>query len=96
MPNLLKKMNEAARFLPVFLSAISGGGFLWRVGSRVALLPFVIGVSYETIRFAARSGFIGWLLMSPMLSLQYLTTREPDLGQAEVALTSLNVALERE
>jgi uncharacterized protein YqhQ len=77
-------------------SVIGKGGILWRVGSRVALLPLVIGVSYEIIRFAARSGFVGWLLMSPMLSLQYLTTREPDMGQVEVALASLNVALERE
>ena len=77
-------------------SVIGKGGILWRIGSRVALLPLVIGVSYEIIRLASRSGFIGWLLMSPMLSLQYLTTREPDLRQIEVALTSLNVALELE
>jgi len=77
-------------------SIIGGGGFVWRVGLRVALLPLVIGVSYEIIRLASRSGFIGWLLMSPMLSLQYLTTREPNLDQIEVALTSMNVALERE
>jgi len=30
------------------------------------------------------------------LSLQYLTTREPNPDQIEVALTSMNVALERE
>ena len=77
-------------------SVIGGGGILWRIGSRVALLPLVIGVSYEIIRLASKSGFVGWLLMSPMLSLQYLTTREPDLGQVEVALTSLNIALELE
>jgi uncharacterized protein YqhQ len=77
-------------------SVIGKGSLLWRVGSRVALLPLVIGVSYEIIRLASRSGFVGWLLMSPMLSLQYLTTREPNLDQIEVALTSINVALERE
>jgi uncharacterized protein YqhQ len=77
-------------------SVIGRGGILWRIGSRVALLPLVIGVSYEIIRLASRSGFIGRLLMSPMLSLQYLTTREPDTAQIEVALTALNVALEQE
>jgi len=77
-------------------SIIGTGGVLWRIGSRVALLPLVIGVSYEIIRLASRSGFIGWLLMSPMLSLQYITTREPSLDHIEVALTSMNVALERE
>jgi uncharacterized protein YqhQ len=80
----------------VVFSAIGKGGMLWRLGSRVLLLPLVIGVSYEIIRLASKSGFIGRLLMSPMLSLQYLTTREPNLEQIEVALTSLNVALERE
>ncbi len=77
-------------------SAIGSGGFLWRVGTRVLLIPLVIGVSYEIIRLTANAGPIGRLLMAPVLSLQYLTTREPDLDQIEVALTSLNVALGRE
>ena len=74
-------------------SAIGGGGFLWRAGTRVLLLPLVVGVSYEIIRLTANAGAAGRLLMAPVLSLQYLTTREPDLAQIEVALTSLNVAL---
>ena len=74
-------------------SAIGGGGFLWRVGTRVLLIPLVIGVSYEIIRLTSNAGRLGRLLMAPVLSLQYLTTREPDLGQIEVALTSLNAAL---
>lgn len=77
-------------------SFIGGGGLLWRIGSRVVLLPLVIGISYEIIRFASKSGIVGKLLMYPVLSLQYLTTREPDLEQIEVALTSLNVALKRD
>jgi uncharacterized protein YqhQ len=77
-------------------SVIRGSGILWRIGLRVALLPLVIGISYEIIRLASKSGFIGKLLMAPMLSLQYLTTREPDLGQIEIALASLEVALKQE
>ncbi|MDR1979276.1 MAG: DUF1385 domain-containing protein [Synergistaceae bacterium] len=77
-------------------SVVGGGGILWRIGSRVALLPLVVGISYEIIRLASKSGFVGRLLMAPVLSLQYLTTREPDLGQIEIALASLNVALRRE
>ncbi|MDR2178787.1 MAG: DUF1385 domain-containing protein [Synergistaceae bacterium] len=77
----------------VVFSAIGGRGILWRVGLRVALLPLVIGISYEIIRLASKSGFIGKFLMAPMLSLQYLTTREPDLGQIEIALTSLLASL---
>ena len=67
---------------------------LWlRILSRLAVLPVVAGVSYEIIRFAADSGRLGRIVIAPFLSLQYLTTREPDLGQAEVALTSLNTAM---
>lgn len=77
-------------------SAIGGGGFLWRAGTRVLLIPLVIGVSYEIIRLTSNAGWLGRLFMAPVLSLQYLTTREPDLAQIEVALTSLNVALGQE
>ena len=36
---------------------------------------------------------LGRIVIAPFLSLQYLTTREPDFGQAEVALTSLKTAM---
>lgn len=74
-------------------SAIGRGGFLWRVLSRIILIPLVIGVSYEIIRLAGNSGKIGRAIIFPFLSLQYLTTREPDLKQAEIALISLNTAM---
>lgn len=80
----------------VVFSIIGQGSLMWRLGSRITLLPLLIGISYEVIRLATRSGFIGRAIISPVLPLQYLTTREPDIGQIEVALTSLNVALERE
>jgi uncharacterized protein YqhQ len=77
-------------------SAIGGGGILWRIGTRVALLPLVIGISYEIIRLSSKSGIVGKCLMFPVLSLQYLTTREPDMRQIEVAITSLGIALGRD
>jgi uncharacterized protein YqhQ len=85
-------------------SVVGGGGILWRIGMRVALLPLVVGISYEIIRLSSRSEPVGrWgliskcakCLMYPALSLQYLTTREPDSGQIEVAMTSLDIALGR-
>jgi uncharacterized protein YqhQ len=76
-------------------SVIGGGGILWRIGTRVLLLPLVVGISYEIIRLSSKSGFIGRCLMFPALSLQYLTTREPDLKQIEVAMVSLGIALRR-
>jgi uncharacterized protein YqhQ len=77
-------------------SAIGKGGVVWRVGSRVVLLPLVIGISYEIIRLTSRSGILGKIFMYPVLSLQYLTTREPGSGQIEVALASLDEALDLE
>ena len=74
-------------------SLIARGGFLWRVTSRILLIPMVIGISYEVIRLAGNSGKIGRAIVFPFLSLQFLTTREPDIYQAEVALASLNTAM---
>ena len=57
---------------------------------RLLLLPFVAGVSYEIIKFAGKSEnkFVK-LLTKPGLYLQYLTTREPDDEQLEVAIEAI-------
>ena len=57
------------------------------------MLPLVMGISYEIIKGASCAGHLGRFLMWPALSFQYLTTREPDMGQIEVALSSLETAL---
>jgi uncharacterized protein YqhQ len=38
-------------------------------------------------------GVFGKMVMYPMMLLQYLTTREPDLRPLAVAICALNVAL---
>lgn len=68
--------------------------FILQVIARIILIPLVIGISYEIIKLASNSGKIGLCLISPFLTLQYLTTREPDIKQAEIALISLDTALE--
>jgi uncharacterized protein YqhQ len=63
--------------------------------SRVAVVPIVIGVSYEMLRAAAgrsQRRLVRWLL-APGLALQSLTTRRPDAGQLEVALVALRTAV---
>ena len=80
-------------FSPV-KTLIAGGGFFLQVVARVILIPVVVGISYEIIRLASNSGKIGLCVIAPFLTLQYLTTREPDIRQAEVALVSLNTAME--
>ena len=75
-------------------SIVGGGPIWWRVGSRVVLLPLVIGLSYEFIRAASNSDTWGKVCIKPALSLQYITTREPSADQLEVALAALEVALD--
>jgi uncharacterized protein YqhQ len=72
-------------------------GFIAKLLLRIALLPLVIGLSYELIRFAAkRQGTLMGLLTRPGLWLQRITTKNPDDSQAAVALHALNGAMELE
>jgi uncharacterized protein YqhQ len=70
--------------------------FYLKAGSRVLLLPLIAGLSYELLRWSARhdqSPFVK-LLIAPGLALQRLTTGEPDDSQLEVAIRSMEEALE--
>lgn len=78
----------------IIFAAAGHGTIIWRILSRVVLLPLVIGISYEIIRWSAKNRTIGRTLMAPALWLQYLTTREPDLEQIEVAILALSLALQ--
>ena len=72
---------------------------IWTIiASRVVLIPVIAGISYEVIRLAAKNMDRGWVrvIMKPGLWLQKLTTREPDLDQLEVAITSLRAVLTAE
>ena len=79
----------------IFVFAFLGWPELWiRILSRIILLPLVAGLSYEIIRFSARSqnSFVRLAIM-PGLWLQYLTTREPDGSMIEVAIKSLEAVI---
>lgn len=79
----------------ILVFSFFGEGPVWvRALARIALLPLVVGLSYEVIRGAARSGAWGRILIWPALSLQYITTREPDESMLEVAIRSLKAALD--
>jgi len=68
--------------------------FWLRFAGRIVLLPVIAGVSYEFIRFAAKSKGSLWRLASqPGLWLQRVTTREPDDSQLETAITALEAAM---
>lgn len=71
--------------------------FAGRFLGRLLLLPLIAGVSYEFIRFAAKSKGPLWRWASqPGLWLQRVTTREPDDGQLETAIKALETAMEME
>ncbi|WP_397327098.1 DUF1385 domain-containing protein [Paenibacillus oceani] len=70
---------------------------LWeRLWLRIALLPLVIGLSYEVLRITNSMRDIPVLrvLGYPGLWLQKLTTKEPDDSQVEVSIASFNRMLE--
>ena len=64
---------------------------LWmRVVLKLLMLPLVVGISYEVIRFAGRNdNCITRVVSAPGLWLQRLTTFEPDLTQLEVAIAAM-------
>lgn len=70
--------------------------FYLKAGSRIVLLPLIAGISYEFLRWSAKNDGnpLVKLVIAPGLGLQRLTTREPDDAQLEVAIRSLNEALE--
>lgn len=68
-----------------------------RMLSRILLVPFISGVSYEIIKWAGRSDSIFVKLVSaPGMCLQKLTTAEPDEEEIECAIAALVTVLEDE
>jgi len=68
--------------------------FAGRFAGRLLLLPLIAGVSYEFIRFAAKSrGRLWRWAAQPGLWLQRITTREPNDSQLETAIQALEAAM---
>jgi len=70
--------------------------FVWKALSRVVLLPLIAGISYEFLKWSAKHDQhpLVKLVIAPGLALQRLTTREPDDAQLEVAIRSVQEALD--
>ncbi|SDM65643.1 DUF1385 domain-containing protein [Acetanaerobacterium elongatum] len=78
-------------------SLLPWGNGLLRVAYKLLLLPVVIGIAYEIIKFAGRhDNIVTRIISAPGLWLQRLTTREPDDSQLEVALAALKAVLPKE
>jgi len=70
--------------------------FYMKAGARIVFLPLIAGVSYEFLKWSAKNdkSSLVKLVIAPGLALQKLTTREPDDNQLEVAIRSMQEALE--
>jgi uncharacterized protein YqhQ len=66
--------------------------------TRVLGVPLIAGLSFELIKWAGRNRTKPAVraIMYPGMSLQKLTTREPDLGQLAVSIAALSAVLAHE
>ena len=81
--------------IATFVFAFTGWPDIFeRVISRIILLPVIAGISYEILKFSAKSdNKIIKLAILPGLWLQYLTTKEPEDDMLEVAIEALKAVL---
>ena len=66
------------------------------VGSRILLIPVIAAVGYEILRFGARhrANRLVKVLLYPGLLVQMITTKQPSDDMIEVAIVSMEQALE--
>ena len=87
----------AVLIIAIIVFALIGRPTLWlMVLSRVLLIPVIAAFGYEVTQFGARHNknvFVRAVL-APGLWLQTMTTRDPDDGQLEVAVSALKKAVE--
>jgi uncharacterized protein YqhQ len=82
--------------LDTFIISLTGSiSLITRLVTHLPLVPIVGGISYEALKASARyaNSKIVRLLIFPGLSLQRITTKEPDDSQVEVAIYALRAAL---
>ncbi len=83
----------------IFVFAIVGRpAWYLLILSRIVLIPLIAGISYEIIRFAGRheTNPVVRVAMAPGLALQWMTTKQPDSSQVEVAIAALEKIIELE
>ncbi len=82
-------------FVMLILSIVINSFLSWdnvwlRFGSKILILPLIVGLGFEFIRYAGRhDNVFTRVLSSPGLWMQRITTREPDATQLEVAIAAL-------
>lgn len=78
----------------IVFSFVPWKGTLSRALLKVIFLPFVLGISYEILRYTGKhSNIFTKIVAAPGLWSQRLTTNEPDDDMIEVAIASVNAVL---
>lgn len=82
----------------VLFTLLGSMPLLWRLISRILLLPVIAGISYEYLRWTANHIHqpMVRLLVRPNLALQGLTTREPSLEIIEVSIAAFQAMRQAE
>lgn len=83
-------------FIDPISIAISGQVLptLWRVLVRILLIPLIVGIGYELIKFAGRhDNFLTRVISAPGVWLQHITVREPDDSMIECAIEALKAVI---
>lgn len=79
----------------IFFLILPTRDLVWKIISRIVLVPVIAGISYEFIRLAGKSdNFIVNLISKPGLLLQGITTKEPDDDMIEVAIASVEAVFD--
>ena len=74
----------------LIFTALGPLSLMWRLASRILLIPVLAGIAVEYIRWTAnhlKNPVVRWMV-KPNLAMQRLTTREPDRAMLEVAIES--------
>jgi uncharacterized protein YqhQ len=72
----------------LFFTLLGPMPLLWRLLTRLLMIPVLAGISYEYIRLLSKllETRFGRFISKPNLALQHLTTREPTNDMIEVAI----------
>jgi uncharacterized protein YqhQ len=78
----------------IFIFLVGDINLLMRLVVHLALIPMVMGISYEVIKISARRGdhWLFKILRAPGLWLQLITTKQPEDEMVEVGITALESA----
>lgn len=78
----------------ILFSLLGWPNLIWRITSRLLLIPVIAGLSYELLKWAGRSDNLAVKILSmPGLYLQKLTTAEPTDQHLEVAIAAMKAVM---